>query len=217
MLEVSERLIQRFPDQPSTQRLRVVVLAMAERWDEAIAAMDEYGRADDPATLETLINILVTGERYADAVVRMRRLEGIKPSVVDDRYWNNNFAWSLFMAHGDDPSSVKAGLKRVHRELKRDSDDRVVRNTLAFGLYLDGRYVQAERTLSDIMVGRNAKAKQDDVYLHLLTLLALGRDDEAMKEYREFIAEVPEGGELKERAIAEFVEKGLLPPSTSRE
>ncbi len=211
MVELSGRLLERFPDQPSMVRLRVGVLALSERWDEAVLAMEDIEPRDDPGTLDYLAGILVTGRRYEDALVKMERLEEVDPSVLDRRYWNNNFAWSVFMARGSDPDAVKDGLKRVHRELKKDPDDRVVRNTLALGLYLSGRYVQAEKTVAELMVGRSLEDRSDDVFLHVLTLLALGRDAAALAEYEEFVAAVPEGGELKERALTGLAERGLLP------
>jgi tetratricopeptide (TPR) repeat protein len=211
MVELSGRLLERFPDQPSMVRLRVGVLALSERWDEAVVAMEDVEPRDDPGTLDYLAGILVTGRRYEDALVKMERLEEVDPSVLDRRYWNNNFAWSVFMARGSDPDAVKDGLRRVHRELKKDPDDRVVRNTLALGLYLSGRYVQAEKTVAELMVGRSIEDRSDDVFLHILTLLALGRDEAALAEYEEFVAVVPEGGELKERALRGLAERGLLP------
>ncbi|GEM_PF-1675681 len=209
MLEISERLLERFPEHPSTARIRIAILGMADRWDEAMVLAMSLG-ADTPETRRFLIQVLAGADRWDASVQQMRLLEGESPEVVEQQAWNNDFAWSLFMAHPKDPEAVKEGLKRVRKDLKKDPKNRAYRNTLAYGLLLDGKPLQAERTVSDLMLGVSVEKARDDVFLHVLTLLAMDRHDDALKEYREAVDAIPEGGALRAEAIAALVGRGLI-------
>lgn len=208
--EISDQILEQFPDLPSNRRIRITILGIAERWEEAIelAAKLEPGDKD---TRRFLIATLGIADRWGAALVEMRRLEKDFPNVVTEVSWNNDFAWSLFMAQPEDPKAVKEGLKRVRRDLKRDPENRAYENTLAYGLYLDGKVLQAERKVADLMVGRDLEEARDDVFLHVLTLVALGRDDEAVAQYTEAIEVIPEGGALRVEAMAALEARGLLP------
>jgi tetratricopeptide (TPR) repeat protein len=208
--EISDQILEQFPDLPSNRRIRITILGIAERWEEAIelAAKLEPGDKD---TRRFLIATLGIADRWGAALVEMRRLEKDFPNVVTEVSWNNDFAWSLFMAQPEDPKAVKEGLKRVRRDLKRDPENRAYENTLAYGLYLDGKVLQAERKVADLMVGRDLEEARDDVFLHVLTLVALGRDDEAVAQYTEAVEVIPEGGALRVEAMAALEARGLLP------
>ena len=210
MLEVSERLLERFPDHPSTARIRIAILGMADRWDEALALALDLG-IDNEETRRFLIGVLGGAGQWGAALEQMELLERESPRVVEQTAWNNDFAWSLFMARPDDPDAVKQGLKRVRKDLQKDPENRAYLNTLAYGLYLDGKVLQAERKVAELMVGRSIAKARDDVFLHVLTLLGLGRDEDALAEYTEAVGIIEEGGALREEATAALAARGLVP------
>ncbi len=153
---------------------------------------------------------LLQAEQWEASSTLMLQVEGKWPAVVQiDPYYDNNLAWALFLAHPEDRDVIEEGLARVRRNLRQSPDDPIMRNTLAYGLYLDGQFERAERVLSDVMAAKPRKRRQNDVFLHVLTLLALGRGEEAAAEFVEFAQDFSEG-EFREAARDALEAAGLL-------
>ncbi len=128
------------------------------------------------------------------------------PEVAEEtEYWDNDSAWVLLRGFPTDPDAVREGLVRARRALQRAPGERAVRNTLALGLLLDGQADRAEEVLGELMKGSSRKDSQDDVYIHVLALLALGRGPEAAAEYRAWAEDYPDG---EMRAEAEAALRG---------
>ena len=166
---------------------RIIVLRIVETepsgsgdlWGMLLLDVGEYDRAVDILT---------------DVEVRNPRLTKNPPP-----YWDNNLAWATFMARGDQPDQVKAGLRRVRRALKEVGDDPVVRNTPAYGLYLDGQPRNAERVISEVMLGKSEEDRGSDIYIHILALIGMGEGNRALTNYRSAAEQFPEG-DLREQA-----------------
>ena len=135
------------------------------------------------------------------------------PEVAERaEYWNNDSAWVLFRGFGDDPAAVEDGLRRVRKALQESPDEHAVRNTLALGLLLDGQADRAEEVLAELMKGASRKDAKDDVFMHVLALLELGREQAALDEYSAWAEEFPDA-ELRAEAEAELKSRGHLAPS----
>lgn len=148
-------------------------------------------------------------ERWDLAVKSARALEEQWPELVPRlEYWNNNLAWAIFRASPDDPSAIAEGLRRVRADLKQHPDDPVVRNTLGLGLYRNAQYDRAETVLADLMKGADDAELANDVFIHVLCLLALGRDADAAAEYEAHLH--LDGGELRDEAEAALRTRGLI-------
>ena len=131
------------------------------------------------------------------------------PEVTERaEYWNNDSAWVLFRGFGEDPDAVKDGLVRVRKALQESPEEHAVRNTLALGLLLDGQADRAEEVLSELMKGASRDDAKDDVFMHVLALLELGRGPEALREYEAWAPDFPDA-ELRVEAEVALIERGL--------
>jgi len=177
---------------------RVIVLRIVE--NEPGASGDLWGML-----------LLDVGE-YERAVDILIDVEKRNPRLAQDPppYWDNNLAWATFMARGDQPDQVDAGLRRVRRALKEVGDDPVVRNTLAYGLYLDGQPRNAERIISEVMLGKPEEQRGSDIYIHILALLGMGEGERAVIKYRSAVEQFPDG-DLREQAEAALRSAEFLP------
>jgi len=165
---------------------------------------------DEPRIQLILASVLLEARQWATAAEIMRDIESEWPALARSQpYYDNDLAWSLFLAHPDDPRAIDEGLMRVRRNLKKSRDDHAMQNTLAFGLFLDGQLVAAEKEISLAMKGRSRSEREHDVFLHVRILLALGRYEEAVREYLEFVDDFPQG-EFREAAESELTALGLL-------
>jgi tetratricopeptide (TPR) repeat protein len=124
-------------------------------------------------------------------------------------YWDNNLAWAMFMARSDDPVQVKAGLRRVRRALKEVGEDPVVRNTLAYGLYLDGQAADAQRVINEVMLAKPEEERGSDIYIEVMALVGMSESERALKRYGYALERFPDG-ELREEAEVALRAKGLL-------
>jgi hypothetical protein len=165
---------------------------------------------DDPRIqLQAAVSFL-RAEQWAAAADALRRVEQDWPELwAEEPSLDNDLAWALLMGLPQDEAAVDEALVRVRRALKAEPDDHAIRNTLAWGLYLDGQHGRAERVLAELMAGRSTKQKQDDVFMHVLALLRLGRSEEALREFLRYEQECPEGL-MREEARRELLGRGLL-------
>jgi len=165
----------------------------------------------EPRIQLILASVLLEARQWGAAVEILRDIEREWPSLARSQpYYDNDLAWSLFLAYPHDPQAVDEGLMRVRRNLKQSRDDHAMQNTLAFGLFLDGQLVAAEKEISLAMKGRSRPDWEHDVFLHVRILTALGRHEEAVGEYLAFVDEFPEG-EFRQAAQEELSSLGLLP------
>ena len=166
---------------------RVIVLRIVE--DEPRASGDLWGML-----------LLDVGE-YERALELLTDVEARNPRLASSppAYWDNNLAWATFMARGDQPDEVKAGLRRVRRALKEAGDDPVVRNTLAYGLYLDGQPRNAERVISEVMLGKGEDERGSDIYIQVMALAGMGERARAVAQYKIAVEQFPDG-DLREQA-----------------
>ena len=158
---------------------------------------------------------LMSAERWSEAAERMRHLEEAWPEyVAAEPYFDNDLAWALFRAHPDDPDAVSEGLKRVRRNLAKDRGNHAMQNTLAYGLYLDGQWPQAEAALAEAMAAASSAELGSDVYLDVMIQLALDREQKALERFHRALEGFPEG-ELRGEAEEQLLGAGLLePPAT---
>jgi len=155
-------------------------------------------------------SVLVSAERWGEAADKLRAVESDWPNAArDEPYFDNDVAWSLFMGRPDDPEAVAEGLRRVRRNLGQDRSNHAMQNTLAYGLYLDGQYRQADQALSEAMAAVKPEDRGSDVYLDVLIQLALGEPQEASRRYGAAMGLHPEG-EFRGAAEEKLVEVGML-------
>ncbi len=154
--------------------------------------------------------ILMQGERWSEAVLHLRDVEARWPEyVAAEPYFDNDLAWALFKGNPKDSASISEGLERIRRNLAADRSNHAMQNTLAYGLYLDGQYRQAEKALSSAMASVSAEERGSDVYLDVMIQLARDRAEVAIERYRRAVESFPEG-EFRADAEAMLVGAGLL-------
>lgn len=207
-LALSGRLMRDLPEADGMRLLRVWVLLEADRSEEALHLFDDY-RADDPRLLELKWIAAFSADRPDLAVEALRRYEEELPSAfARDGQGNNSLAWALFLAHPEDPALVDEGMRRVREALRKRSSDRAFRNTLAYGLVLDGQPRRALKVTEDLLAGRSRDEQVDDVFIQVMALAELGQEDAARDLYRDFAAEFPDGT-LREEAAERLRRKGI--------
>jgi len=154
--------------------------------------------------------VLMQNELWNEAANQLRDVETNWPEyVAAEPYFDNDLAWALFRGHSDDADSIAEGLVRVRRNLAMDRTNPAMQNTLAYGLYLDGQYRQADRALSAAMAAVTAEERGSDVYLDVMIQLALQRYKLAKERYRQALESFPEG-EFRAEAESALIEAGLL-------
>ena len=154
--------------------------------------------------------VLMQNELWNEAANQLRDVETNWPEyVAAEPYFDNDLAWALFRGHSDDADSITEGLERVRRNLAMDRTNPAMQNTLAYGLYLDGQYRQADRALSAAMAAVTAEERGSDVYLDVMIQLALQRYKLAKERYRQALESFPEG-EFRAEAESALLEAGLL-------
>lgn len=180
---------------------------MSERYLDSPQMQFELGRV-----------FLVVGE-YGLAVEAFGRFERKAADRMPDELWQNDVAWAMFLAAPDDPDSVDAGLGRVRRALAEDRKSPAMRNTLAYGLLLDGDAAEAEALTRELMAAKGTdEERQVDAWIHIPALLALGKDEDALAEYERFAGIFPDEPDLtlmdiavlKERTEVQLRERGLI-------
>lgn len=155
-------------------------------------------------------SVLVSAGRWGEAADKLKAVENDWPGAArDEPYFDNDVAWSLFMGHPDDPEAVAEGLARVRRNLAQDRSNHAMQNTLAYGLYLDRQYRQADQALSEAMAAVKPEDRGSDVYLDVLIQLALKEPQEALRRYQAAMGLHPEG-EFRGAAEEKLVEVGML-------
>ncbi|MEE2830081.1 MAG: rhomboid family intramembrane serine protease [Myxococcota bacterium] len=194
------RALQSAMERGDSEAQRAVALRLLERFPETPSLQ-----------VEIAMVLLEVGEFQVAAELLLEVEESSPRYELLSNYWDNNVAWALFMAYPDDSERVDEGLVRVRSALKSDPDNAVMKNTLAYGLYLDGEPARAEQTIRLVMQGKSEAERGDDIYIHVLSLAAVGRTAEALKSYRAALDRYPDGV-LREEATAELVRLGLLPP-----
>ena len=191
---LSDQLLERFPegvDGLDLQRLQI--LAVAGRFDDALQVASGMDLEGKPSMRELRFGVAMVAERWDIAVEDMRALEAGQPSLARDPSWQNNAAWALFNGFGDDAAARRDGLRRVREALAEAPDEHAYRNTLAYGLLLDGQDVLAEGVLHEMMATSEADQHGDDVFMHVAALARLGRADEARREYQRYAPRFPGG------------------------
>jgi membrane associated rhomboid family serine protease len=202
--------------------LRAFVAAW-ERQDEAALVRIAQRMSDDyedaPGMQFELARVFLLAGEYQLAVDTFVSVEDVVAERAIDDTWQNDVAWAMFLAAPDDPDQVDDGLRRSRLALAADPDNPGLRNTLAYGLLLDGQFEEAERLSAELMLARPEEERQVDVYIHVQALAGVGRGDDAVTEYRKYAGLFPaEPGLLladiaviKAQAEADLVERGLLP------
>ena len=196
---LARRLASQIPDADSLRYLQVSVLFEAERYDEGLALLDDVS-AERPSLLPLKAQAAFEAERPDLAVEAFRIQERVAPrEFARGGEGDNGLAWGLFLAQPTDAEAVDEGLRRVRRALKV-RDARAYRNTLAYGLVLDGEPRRALKVADELMAGQSRANQSTDVFIRIMALVDLKRVEEAEAQYRDFAAEFPEGTLRKQAA-----------------
>ncbi len=206
---LARQLSSQIPEADSLRYLQVSVLFAAERYDEALQLLDTI--ADDrPSLLPLKIGAAFEADRPDLAVDALRVQERTDPREFGQAgNGDNSLAWALFLAQPTEPEAVKEGMRRVRRALKRDQDNRAYRNTLAYGLVLNGEPRRALKVADELMVGRSRAEQSSDVFIRVMALVDLDRLPEAEAQYRDFVTEFPDGA-LAEQAAERLTAAGVV-------
>ena len=146
------------------------------------------------------------------AVEALRTLEELEPRQFEALAGgDNSLAWALFLAEPEDPESVDEGMKRVRRALKTDRNNRAYRNTLAYGLVLDGAPKRALTIADELLAGRSRDEQVEDIFIKVMALADLGRLADARRIYVDYAADYPDGT-LREEAAQRLRERGVTIP-----
>ena len=189
----TRRLSNELPHSDPMRLLRVQVLLLAGESDEAFEELEKIA-GDDVQMLPLKVSAALEVNRPDIAVQALRTLERVDPRSFDrDVDGDNALAWSLFLAEPSVSDSVDEGLRRVRSALKSDRNNRAYRNTLAYGLVLDGQPDRALKVVDELLVGRDRADQVEDIFIKVMALAGLGRLAEAEKLYDSFASEYPEG------------------------
>ncbi|MCP4870804.1 MAG: rhomboid family intramembrane serine protease [Proteobacteria bacterium] len=156
---------------------------------------------------------------YDRSLACYRAFENLAGDAIANDTWENDVAWVLFVGWPDDRTKVREGMRRVRKALREEPDDPAMLNTLSYGQVLSGKAKEGEELSAELMGNKIlAQDRQVDVYIHILTLLALDRGDEALEEWNEYAPDFPAGevirygdiARIKDRAEAELRAAELL-------
>jgi len=170
-----------------------------QRYERASRALDEAEEIEPGSPLiqglrEQLAMFALIEEDWPLACLQYERMaEAAYPPLVDDPGWQNNYAWSLFMAHPLDAERVARGIEVSRSSLTPKDDNAVFLNTLAWGLYLSGDAHGALATIERAMQLNKGRHLDSDIYIYVAALHAVGRESEAIATYRDAVAEHPDG------------------------
>ncbi len=208
---LTRRLNTALPDSNGMRYLRVLVLLEAGETDEAFAELERVA-GDDVAMLPLRVSAAFEVDRPDVAVEALRTLEELDPRQFDALAGgDNSLAWALFLAEPQDPESVAEGMKRVRRALKTDRNNRAYRNTLAYGLVLDGAPERALTIADELLAGRSRDEQVDDIFIKVMALADLGRLADAQRVYDDYAADYPDGT-LREEAAQRLRDRGVTIP-----
>jgi len=204
---LARRLASQIPEADSLRYLQVSVLFASERYEEALVLLDTVAE-DRPSLLPLKIGAAFEAER-PDLAIDALRIQERTDAREFGRAGNgdNSLAWALFLAQPEDEDAVREGMTRVRRALSR-KDERAYRNTLAYGLVLDGEPRRALKVADELMAGRSRAEQSEDVFIRVMALTDLKRLDEAAAQYRDFAAEFPDGT-LRAEAAARLSAAGV--------
>jgi membrane associated rhomboid family serine protease len=198
-------------------RLMRALTAAAERGDDAtVSRLVEQLVADfpdEPEWAQLRVGLLMGSEEWDAAILAERELEARWPEFARlDPLADNNLAWALLLARPGDPSAVDEAMRRARASLARvpAKDRDVVRNTLAYAHLLDGEALRALELIRDVMTAKSEKDRGDDIYIEVMALAALGRNEQARTRHAWAQAHHPEGT-LHVEAEAELRRRGVLP------
>ena len=170
-----------------------------QRYERASRALDEAEMAEPGSPLiqglrEQLAMFAMIEEDWPLACLQYERMaDAAYPPLVENSGWQNNFAWTLFMAHPHDPEYVARGVEVSRASLVLEEDEPIYLNTLAWGLYLAGDYHGALGAIERAMQQNKGRNLGSDVYIYVAALHAVGREAEAIATYRDAVAEHPDG------------------------
>ena len=208
---LTRRLNTALPDSNGMRYLRVLVLLEAGETDEAFAELERVA-GDDVAMLPLRVSAAFEVDRPDVAVEALRTLEELEPRQFEALAGgDNSLAWALFLAEPEDPESVAEGMKRVRRALKTDRNNRAYRNTLAYGLVLDGAPKRALTIADELLAGRSRDEQVEDIFIKVMALADLGRLADARRIYVDYAADYPDGT-LREEAAERLRERGVTIP-----
>lgn len=204
---LASRLASQIPDAHSLRYLQVSVLFAAERYEEALQLLDTIA-ADRPSLLPLKIQAAFEADRPDLAVDALRVQERTDArQFAREGNGDNSLAWALFLSQPDDEEAVIEGMRRVRRALKR-RDERAYRNTLAYGLVLNGEARRALKVADELMAGRSRVDQSSDVFIRVMALVDLGRVIDAELQYRDFATEFPDGT-LRQQAEDRLIAAGV--------
>jgi len=184
----------------ASEAIEAYDLAMErQRYERASRALDEAEQIEPGSPLiqglrEQLAMFAILEEDWPLASLQYERMaEAAYPPLVENAGWQNNYAWSTFMAHPGDAERVAHGLEVSRASLATREDDPVLLNTLAWGLYLADDFHGALGTIERAMQLNKGRNLDADVYIYVAALHAVGRETEAIATYRDAVAEHPDG------------------------
>jgi membrane associated rhomboid family serine protease len=181
-------------DRPNNE-LRVLYSGLEDAdGDRMMAAVDRLlARYPDLAMLEvSRVDLLLEAELFQRAATTAESVELRRPQVRGlGADWDNRVAWALLRGFPDDPPSVDRALMKARRAAAARPDP-AIRNTLAWALHLDGQYKAAEEQFAALMKPWRPY-HSDNAFMRTLSLLALGRGEEAKAMYERWSGLYPDG------------------------
>jgi membrane associated rhomboid family serine protease len=186
-----------------------------ERYARASRALDEAELLEPGSPFiqglrEQLSAFAMVADDWKLASLQYERMEeaGYGP-LVERADWQNNYAWTLMMAHPRDLDRVGHAVEVSRASLEPKPDNAVFLNTLAWGLYLSGDHHGALATIEQAMELNKGRNLDSDVYIYVAAMHAVGRETDAIATYREAVAEYPHG--VLHAEVASLLATGELP------
>lgn len=148
---------------------------------------------EDPLVLMQAAELYSVAGESQEAVELYTRLSRVIPPERWRAPMRNNFGWSLFMGRPEDRAAVAQGLALVAQDLAEDPKQPTYLNSLAYGQWLAGQYLEAFQTIERTMEIGGVSQRSSDIYIYVMARAGIGDLAGAREVFAQARAVWPEG------------------------
>ncbi len=154
---------------------------------------------DDPFVLYAAATLYLSVDQWAGAIGAFDRFAARLPPQSWPDGTGNNYAWALFCGLPEDRTATERGLALVNMDLSKSPSDPTLLNTLAYGQWLQGQYLESFKTIEKTMQVGGVTERGNDIYLYVMARAGIGDREGARKVLDDAILAWP-GGVLRAEA-----------------
>ncbi|MCK6526336.1 rhomboid family intramembrane serine protease [Myxococcota bacterium] len=148
---------------------------------------------EDPLVLMQAAELYSAAGDAPGAVELYTRLSRVVPLERWRPPMRNNFGWSLFVDRPEDRAAVAQGLALVAQDLAEDPKQPIYLNSLAYGQWLAGQYLDAFQTIERTMEIGGVSQRSSDIYIYVMARAGIGDLAGAREVFGQARAVWPEG------------------------